>query len=635
MISIGTLHIKKVIPYFFSHFQLHVLIISLGAFLLPFIYSESLVHKAILPKYAFIACISLLSFLSWFFHSQKKNILQFNNLLFLLITIYLFSAISIIWSEFTGTYVFEIINFSCLLLLSFTCLQISKFKDVLLVLTSLVFGGAIIVIVTFIQIWGWNPLSYVIQGFPAASFINKNYLANYVDLLIPICFALLLVSKTTIIKWFHAFFISVFYSFIIVSHTRASWLSLAIILFIILYFSGKHLYLKNKFTQIPAPIIIFILLFTSTLSLTAPDYVNESNRFSSLFSSSTTNSSSQRLRAYKSALNMIQDRPVAGFGLGSFYTSFKPYKFVSEQNNTSQIHFLQLHNDLLQFFVELGFIGGLLWISFIVLIIYRPYKKLSLIENINEDKKILYFSLLISLISSWIHSLLSFPLHLPASSFIIFISFGLLLNINSQTINQNKKISSLFIFIILSLPYFLFILYTSYVSSSYNLNNAIKSIYIMSSNGTPSKLKHFPPHKDNCEAAKRYTDNSLDLFKNDFYTNNWAPTLYSECVTDKQQKIIFAEKLLQNDPYHFSALEMAAFIYFHEKKYEKAGEYINQLHRLYPLNSRYTLWQGHIAAKLKNYKQAIAYYRDTIQLEPNNKTAQEMLLKIKNKLDLN
>lgn len=616
-----------------SDYPLYTLIICLGVLLLPFIYSESLVHKTILPKYAFITIISLLSFFFLLIRCREKKSFLINNTFYIFIAFYLFAASSILWSEFSGTYNFEIINLSCLLLLFFTCLQINKFKNVELILSTAVIGGTASVLIVFIQLWGWNPLQHVIEGFPAASFINKNHLANYVDLLIPVCFGLLLTSRSSILKWLYTFCLSFLFSFIIVSHTRASWLSLLIVLLLILLFSKKHPFLRNEFIKIPMTMIFFTIFLSSILSLTAPALISESSRFSSLFSSSSTNSTSLRLQANKNAIKMIKNKPIAGIGLGSFYISYKPYKFQSDPNN--QIHFLQLHNDPLQYFVELGFIGGILILSFSILIILLPYRTLTLSTSVEipSKEKILYFSLLLSLISTGIHSFLSFPLHLPASSFLIVIFSGLLLNLISKPVAAGKKTIVIFLLLLLSASYIASKYYYTYTKSSYNLNNALKSNYVMYNYGTPKELKQSPPNKNNCIKAIKHTDKAIDLFNYDYYIHSWSHTIYSDCETNRTKKIMLAEKILKSDPYHFSALEMAAFMYFKEKEYSKAHQHLKSLNYLYPSKSRYTLWLGHTAAKQKKYKQAMLFYTRTIKLEPENKPAQEMILKLQSKIN--
>lgn len=612
----------------FSLYSPHILLISLGAFLIPFIYIESLLDKSVLPKYAFVALISVLSFLAWLINSWRDNKLQFNSIFYLLLLIYCFSVLSIVWSEFVGLYNLEVIKLSSFLLLSFTCLQISQFKDIKFILSLSVAGATSIVIVTFIQVWGWNIFSYVISEFPAASFINKNHLANYVDLFIPICLTLLIISKNNCMRWLYAFCISFLFSFIIISHTRASWLSLCIILTSLLLFSKKIPELRKRYLTVPASIIIFIIIFTGILSSSSPNIINETNRFASMYSSQTNNSISVRLNALKNATDMIKTKPIAGVGLGSFYQSYKPYNFQSSANSNSRFHLLHLHNDVLQIIVELGIIGGILYFIFIGLFFKKVYVKLTFPNNSKPDKNILYLGMFLALLSTGVHSLLSFPLHLPASYFFIILLVGLLLNLNSKIINKKLLVIVTLAIFSLTFSYFSYIYFQSYISSSYYLNTAIKSIYSTSSFGTPVKLKKTPPLESDCQLAKDLSEQSLNNSNNDYYIHSWAHTIYIQCEKSPHKILMFAEKILSKDPYHFASLESTSRLYFEEGNYEKAKIYSSQLHSLYPLNSRYTLWLGHIAARQKNYQRAIEYYQKTLQLEPGNQAAKKMIEQI-------
>lgn len=616
-----------------ENYKPHTLVICLGALFLPFIYVDLLLDKSVLPKYLFICLISLIAYILWYKEVIRKQTFKFNNIFYIFIILYVFALCSIGWSEYIGTYYSEIIYSSSFLIVLFISTQISHPKEINIILFCSITGGLIAVLITFLQLWGWNPFLYVTHSFPAASFINKNHLANYIDLLIPICFAMLLTAKKISFKYFFALSLTFFYSYLIVSHTRASWLSLLIVLFIILYFFKRFIFLSTKHTRVSPQIVIFIILFSSILIFTShnKNNINEAQRFASLYSSdlgekTSSNSVSTRIHGYIAAINMIKDKPIAGVGLGSFYISFKPYYFKQKKGTNISTFLLQLHNDSLQVFIELGILGGALFLLLIVMIFHSSYQYLSTSSNKHIEVNILYMGLLLSLINSAVHSLLSFPLHQPASSYLIFIFIGLLLNKNAKNINSSYTTVIIKPILFVVVAYFSFNLYYSYISSSYYINQSIKSIYNFSAAGVPTHIKEKKLMKKNCEAAVKYAGKSLDIFKSDFNTHGWIYTIYSECKVASSEKITIAKKILKQDPNHFAYLEMLASIYFEEKQFHKAKAHVYHLHQLYTRNSRYTLWLGHIAAKTKKYQEALYYYKKTLEIDPANYAAKKMIL---------
>lgn len=619
-------------------YPFHVLILSLGAFFLPSIYTDVLLHKSFLTKHIFVALVSISATVAWLLSIRKPQtkLVQFHPLYTTLIVIFIFSALSIFWSHFQGTYYFEIIHFACLLLLSFTAMQIKNFRQIQFILFSAVAGGAIATLTAFIQSWGWNFFNFHSQGFPAASFINKNYLANYIDLLLPISLFLLVTLNKNHLKWVVSVFISLLFSYLIFSHNRASWLSLIIVFSLVLYFSYTCLWLKNELHLIDSKYIVFIFILSISLINSPEKTINNKSTFKNLYHSlektEDTSSASIRLTAYNNATTMIKDSPLFGTGLGSFQIAFKPYdQDVRNKHTTST--FIQLHNDPLQIFVELGIIGGLLVCGFITLILYTSYKYIINFHiNKSSDKglKIIYLGILLSIIASIIHSFLSFPLHLPASTFLLFLYIGLLLSNQTKTHKLAFKFK-LPVFIIIIIVSILTIhFYSAFSRSSYKINTAINLLF----NYYP-KQGYQPIRQKNkkliCDEALSKTKQALNIYSDNFYIQGWAYVIYDQCNEKTEEFSKLSNKILSNNPYHRIALESSALNSYNQNDYVAAKGYYQVLHFLYPFNAGYTLLLGHIAVKQKNYSQAHGFYLKTLSISPNNTVAKETIKTLSNK----
>jgi len=621
--------IKNPVIKITSQYPVYILILSIGTFLLPFIYSDALVHKSELTKYIFIAFISISSFFFWFISTYRSNTnnIFYNPLFSLLLVIFAFAASSIFWNQFNGSYQIEIMHFSCLLLITFTSMQIRDIKHIQLILFLTIAGAAFVVVIAFFQAWGWNPLKYNSPGFPAASFINKNHLANYIDLLIPLALFILISTRSNKKKYLVSISISIFFSYIIFSHTRASWLSLIIVFTFILFCIHRYKWIQEKFKMLNYKhIIIMVLLSFFLINSSNNNSFNEEHRFKNLYSSlndtEVISSTSMRINAYKNATQMFYDAPYFGTGLGSFQIAFKPY---DKRKNSETSSYAQLHNDPLQIFIELGLFGALLVISFIVIIVYQTYTLINSSSRTQNDTLIL-IGLSFALAVSILHSFLDFPLHLPASSFLIFLFIGFLLRTNVKKTKTTWKIKSLLFFTLIVISTLNLAFYSSFASSSYYLNKAIKILFIHHPKYQYKPIQ--PINNKLCKAAVLNTNKSLEYFSNDHNIHNWSYVIYKECVKNHDKFLALSNKVLQNNPYHRVALENTAFTMFNKNNFSSAKHYYKILHYVYPLNAGYSLLLGHIAVKQKNYTDANKYYLKTLALAPDNTVAPKMINKL-------
>ncbi len=123
---------------------------------------------------------------------------------------------------------------------------------------------------------------------------------------------------------------------------------------------------------------------------------------------------------WKSAVSMIKDRPVNGFGAGTYRVRFTEYeaKLLKTKEFTGYPHIItkDAHNDYLQIGSELGVLGLLLLLLFIGSVIFGAIRNLSKEEN---DKKVIYIAFLV-------HMFFNFPLKIAPSAVLFFTFLGLL-----------------------------------------------------------------------------------------------------------------------------------------------------------------------------------------------------------------
>ena len=109
---------------------------------------------------------------------------------------------------------------------------------------------------------------------------------------------------------------------------------------------------------------------------------------------------------WPAAWHMYLDRPFLGWGLESFAALFTQYKFPLHAE-----YGYYAHNDYLQFLLELGPIGLLLFLSFVFFIVKKLFLVLAIKEGQLETNKIAAFALLATCLGMLVHTFFTFHLY--------------------------------------------------------------------------------------------------------------------------------------------------------------------------------------------------------------------------------
>ena len=262
----------------------------------------------------------------------------------------------------------------------------------------------------------------------------------------------------------------------------------SIALLIILAFYSFYFLIKSKSKFFLKP--LFLLSFSIILSIgfnflfsDSNDIQNFGNRLNSM-DVKNDQSSKQRLRYYKGAIDIISKNPFLGIGKGS-------YKLLSIKQDSKDMFGYTVpyhaHNDFLEITAELGIIGSLLYYGIFILIVLFLFSKI-FYNNKHDNFKFFFCTLLLTLSMYFIDSSINFPFARPINHivYIFILSLGLIyayeLDKNSKlwkmnffllTIsNLNKKRFSKFLILvsIILLPfglYFSYKYYKAYTDAAY------------------------------------------------------------------------------------------------------------------------------------------------------------------------
>ncbi len=205
----------------------------------------------------------------------------------------------------------------------------------------------------------------------------------------------------------------------VLSYTRAAWVGLVAALGCSLVFL-----LRIKAALVYAAfamLIVVAFLFRTqiTMQLESNEEVSSDDYAShvqSIGNISSDDSNIERLNRWACALRMFQDRPLLGFGPGTYMFKYGAYQKYSERSGIST-NFAEgggSHSEYLGPLSEQGFIAPLI---FLLLIAVTVQTSATYIKNCrNSSNRILARSVLLGLVTYWVHGVLNYFLDTEKAS---------------------------------------------------------------------------------------------------------------------------------------------------------------------------------------------------------------------------
>lgn len=175
----------------------------------------------------------------------------------------------------------------------------------------------------------------------------------------------------------------------------------------------------KKFLRWIIPTIALIAILLGLFAFTNQVYIdklpeNLANRISSI--NSETRSVQERNLFYHDSKGLIKESPIVGHGGGAWRELYKSYQSYPYESS-------QAHSFYFQFTIEIGLLGLLLFISFIILILISIVKNR---ENLGEDginRTLTYFFIVLLLLT---HSFIDFDMSFGYILVITFIMLALI-----------------------------------------------------------------------------------------------------------------------------------------------------------------------------------------------------------------
>lgn len=265
----------------------------------------------------------------------------------------------------------------------------------------------------------YTTINHVMHGLTerAAHWVMQPFYKDHtiygacIALIIPAAFGLTIKkNQSKNIRWLGVFIIAVLITGTVLSYTRAAWLSLVVAAAVWLIFA-----LRIRFWVLIAVVITFIGLFLAfqeqiliRLEKNTQDSSTDfASHVQSMSNISTDASNLERINRWNSAIKMFKERPVLGWGPGTYTFQYAPFQQSSELTiiSTNLGTGGNAHSEYLGPLAESGIFGSLSFLLILIFVIYtgtRVYGKC-----VNREIKMVTLVCLLGLITYFTHGFLN------------------------------------------------------------------------------------------------------------------------------------------------------------------------------------------------------------------------------------
>lgn len=206
------------------------------------------------------------------------------------------------------------------------------------------------------------------------------------------------------------FLLAIFLFAITFSYSRAAWISIVAVLIVFSIIKLK----VNRYILIFSGIILIVLFFMFQFQILDNMKKNRQDssgnlekHVSSVTNIATDASNLERINRWNSAFKMFEERPVLGFGPGTYMFQYAPYQMSYDRTiiSTDFGDVGNAHSEYIGPLAESGILGLLTFLAIIVATLITGIKVYYRAKD--KDLKILVISLLMGLITYYIHGFLN------------------------------------------------------------------------------------------------------------------------------------------------------------------------------------------------------------------------------------
>jgi O-antigen ligase len=208
------------------------------------------------------------------------------------------------------------------------------------------------------------------------------------------------------------FFLVLFIVGLLFSYTRAAWLSIlcAMVVYIIYVFRIKAIFLV-----VAGAVVMSIVLYHQAdilMALESSKHKNIRNknieqRVQSITNVTTDASNTERFNRWACALRMFGEKPIVGWGPGTYQFQYAPFQIQSEKTiiSTNFGDVGNAHSEYLGPLAEGGLIGLLSFLAIIITVLFTSAK--IIYRSADKKSRALAIAITLSLITYFIHGTLN------------------------------------------------------------------------------------------------------------------------------------------------------------------------------------------------------------------------------------
>jgi len=302
---------------------------------------------------------------------------------------------------------------------------------------------AAVVFITLVRHYGWGFDQKAAHWIMSPFYKDHTSYGAIVAFYIPLTVGLMFRKKNSaIIQYVLILFLVILTIGLVYSYTRAAWLSLVASLGVWALFKLK---INIKYVALLGVFAGFVAYQSYTdiniaLSKNKTDSSeNLSKHIESMSNISTDASNLERINRWNCALRMFEERPVFGWGPGTYAFEYAPFQHSSEITviSTNFGNRGNAHSEYLGTLAEGGVIG---LFSFLMLLFFVFYRASVLYIKL-EDKelKTLLLSVILALVSYFVHGVLNNYLDTDKASVPVWTCFAIIVAMDIYHSQNNQK----------------------------------------------------------------------------------------------------------------------------------------------------------------------------------------------------
>lgn len=248
-----------------------------------------------------------------------------------------------------------------------------------------------------------EPANYVMSPFYNDHTVYGAMLAMFLPAII---FFTVNKKYSAITKFMGTLVLGIFLIALVLSYSRAAWLSLVVSMtfFVILLLRVKFNFILFVFACMAIVALIFQTEIKLSLEKNRQDASEDFNKnIQSISNISTDASNLERLNRWSAALRMFEERPVFGWGPGTYALVYAPFQRVQEKTiiSTNLGNGGTAHSEYLGPLSEAGVLGVVTFIAIVICVLSTGFRLYYAISD-NETKKMVLV-LLLGFVSYIVH----------------------------------------------------------------------------------------------------------------------------------------------------------------------------------------------------------------------------------------